>query len=219
MAVTVQEAQVVFSAEGMGKVASEAEKARASLLMASGAATHYGEALQSAMTGLPVGAMRRAAQLGVGAVTAEGVKARGAIGGLVGVAAKAGSALRSAFSGIGAQLGALGVAAGAAKIFQLSANAEQTAISLEVLTGSAQSAKQMLTEIRALDMKTVFGTKDLADNAKLMMQQGMGAEQAMKTLTGLTEIAAGDAEALSRLSLAMAPVSYTHLTLPTKRIV
>jgi tape measure domain-containing protein len=159
MAVTVQEAQVVFSAEGMGKVASEA------------------------------------------------AKAKGAMSKLAGAASQVGSSLRGAFSGIGAQLGALGAAAGAAKIFQLSANAEQTAISLEVLTGSAESAKQMLTEIRALDMKTVFGTKDLADNAKLMMQQGMGAEQAMKTLTGLTEIAAGDAEALSRLSLAMAQVN------------
>ena len=159
MAVTVQEAQVVFSAEGMSKVASEA------------------------------------------------AKAKGAMSKLAGAASQVGSSLRGAFSGIGGQLSALGAAAGAAKIFQLSANAEQTAISLEVLTGSAESAKEMLTEIRALDMKTVFGTKDLADNAKLMMQQGMGAEQAMKTLTGLTEIAAGDADALSRLSLAMAQVN------------
>jgi tape measure domain-containing protein len=159
MAVTVQEAQVVFSAEGMGRVASEA------------------------------------------------AKAKGVLNSLAGAAGKVGSSLRSAFSGIGAQLGALGVAAGAAKVFQLAAGAEQTAISLEVLTGSAESAKQMLMDIRALDMKTVFGTKDLADNAKLMMQQGMGAEQAMKTLTGLTEIAAGDTDALYRLSLAMAQVN------------
>ena len=173
MAVTVQEAQVVFSAEGMGKVASEAGKARTAMDMLASSASRVGGGLRTAVSGLSAGL----------------------------------SGFRAAFSGVGSQLAALGVAAGAAKIMQLAAGAEQTAIQFEVLLGSAEAAKAMIGSIRQLDMKTVFGTRELGDAVKLMMMQGMGAEQAMKTLQGLTEVAAGDADALQRLALAMAQVN------------
>jgi tape measure domain-containing protein len=173
MAVTVQEAQVVFSAEGMGKVASEAGKARSAMNSLASAASKVGAGLKGAVSGLGAGL----------------------------------SGIRSAFSGIGGQLSALGAAAGVGKIMQLAAGAEQTAIQFEVLLGSAEAAKEMISSIRQLDMKTVFGTRELGDAAKLMMMQGMGAEQAMKTLSGLTEVAAGDSDALQRLALAMAQVN------------
>lgn len=173
MAVTVQEAQVVFSAEGMGRVASEAGKARSAMNSLASAASKVGAGLKGAVSGLGAGL----------------------------------SGIRSAFSGIGGQLSALGAAAGVGKVMQLAAGAEQTAIQFEVLLGSAEAAKEMIGSIRELDMKTVFGTRELGDAAKLMMMQGMGAEQAMKTLSGLTEVAAGDSDALQRLALAMAQVN------------
>lgn len=173
MAVTVQEAQVVFSAEGMGRVASEAGKARSAMDMLASSASRVGGGLRTAVSGLSAGL----------------------------------SGFRAAFSGIGGQLSALGAAAGAGQIMRLAAGAEQTAIQFEVLLGSATAAKDMIASIRELDMKTVFGTRELADAAKLMMLQGTSADQAMKTLRGLTEVAAGDSDALQRLALAMAQVN------------
>lgn len=161
MAITVQEAQVLFSADGMQQVNTEAKKAA------------------GAMDGI-VSAAKRAG---------------GALGGI-----------RSAFSGVGGILATVGAAAGVTKMLSLTAEAEKTAISFEVLTGSAEKAKAVLDNMKALDKKTVFGLRDLAAAQKLMMNFGLDTEEAFSILNNLTEVAQGDTEQLMLLARGMAQV-------------
>ncbi|HAV33664.1 MAG TPA: hypothetical protein DC058_14185 [Planctomycetaceae bacterium] len=161
MAVTVQEAQVIFSADGMRQVDTQARRA------------------SSAMDGMTAAAKRTGGAL---------------------------SGIRSAFSGIGGTLAALGVSAGVVKMAQLTMEAEKTAISFEVLTGSAEKAKTLLDDLRKLDKKTVFGLQELSQAQKLMMNFGVGTEEAFGILTNLTEVAQGDAEQLMLLARGMAQV-------------
>lgn len=161
MAVTVQEAQVIFSADGMRQVDTQARRA------------------SSAMDGMTAAAKRTGSAL---------------------------SGIRSAFSGIGGTLATLGVTAGAVKMAQLTMDAEKTAISFEVLTGSAEKAKTLLDDMRKLDKKTVFGLQELSQAQKLMMNFGVGTEEAFGILTNLTEVAQGDAEQLMLLARGMAQV-------------
>ena len=85
------------------------------------------------------------------------------------------SGIRSAFSGIGGTLAALGVTAGAVKMAQLTMDAEKTAISFEVLTGSAEKAKTLLDDMRKLDKKTVFGLQELSQAQSLVGEHGLRA--------------------------------------------
>jgi hypothetical protein len=144
MAVTVQEAQVIFSADGMRSVDTQARKA------------------SSAMDGLTNAAKR--------------------VGGAL-------SGIRGAFSGLGGVLAGLGATAGLVKMAQLTMDAEKTAISFEVLTGSVEKTRQLLDAMRKLDKKTVFGT-----------------DEAFSILTNLTEVAQGDTEQLMLLARGMAQV-------------
>ena len=161
MAITIQEAQVIFSADGMKAVQTEAGKAAT--------------AMQS-------------------------------IASKAGAAGNALSGLRGAFSGLGGILATIGATTGAVKMLQLSADAETTAISFEVLLGSVSKSKKTLEDLRALDKKTVFGLPDLARAQKLMLNFGMGSEEAFTTLTQLTEVAQGNSEQLMLLARGMAQV-------------
>lgn len=161
MAITVQEAQVLFSADGMQQVSTAAKRAA------------------------------------------------GALDGIVSAAKRAGGALsgiRAGFGEVGGTLAAIGAAAAAAKMLDLTMEAEKTAVSFEVLTGSGESARKMLDDIRKLDKKTVFGTQDLAQAQKLMMNFGMAGGEAFGVLTNLTEVAQGDTEQLMLLARGMAQV-------------
>ena len=146
MAVTVQEAQVIFSADGMRQVDTQARRA------------------SSAMDGMTAAAKRTGSAL---------------------------SGIRSAFSGIGGTLAALGVTAGVVKMAQLT------------MVGKA---KTLLDDLRKLDKKTVFGLQELSQAQKLMMNFGVGTEEAFGILTNLTEVAQGDAEQLMLLARGMAQV-------------
>jgi hypothetical protein len=161
MAITVQEAQVVFSADGMRQVDTQSRRA------------------SSAMDGLTAAAKRVGSAL---------------------------SGIKSAFSGLGGTLATLGATAGLVKMAQLTMDAEKTAISFEVLTGSVHKAKTLLQDLRDLDKKTVFGLTDLATAQKLMMNFGLGIEESFSLLQNLTEVAQGDSEQLMLLAKAMAQV-------------
>lgn len=161
MAITIQEAQVIFSADGMKAVQTEAGKAA------------------SAVSG----------------ITSKASAAGSALAGL-----------RGSFSGLGGILTTLGITTGAVKMLQLSADAETTAISFEVLLGSVSRAKQALDDLRALDKKTVFGLPELAAAQKLMLNFGMGADESFRTLSQLTEVAQGNSEQLMLLARGMAQV-------------
>ncbi len=161
MAVTVQEAQVIFSADGMQKVSTAAGQA--------------GKAMDN----------------------------------LAARAGKAGSSLRSITSlggPIGQIFGAIGLAKGAAAVMQLAAGAEQTAMEFEVLTGSVGASQAMLGQLREIDLKTVFGTQDLAQASSMMMRMGMSSEQVVPVLGMMTEVAGSSKEKLHDLAYAMSQV-------------
>ena len=147
MAITVQEAQVIFSADGLSQVQTKAGMA--------------GKALDRTTT---------------------------AAGGLVSKL----KSVRLNLGGIGGTLAGLGVGAAAGGMMSLAAGAEQTAIAMEVFLGSAEKAKTLITDLRSLDMNSVFGFKPLSEAAKMMLNFGVAGDDVMPTLTRISEIAAGD---------------------------
>lgn len=162
MAITVQEAQVIFSADGLSQVQTKAGLA--------------GRALDRTTT---------------------------AAGGLVSKL----KSVRLNLGGMGSTLAGLGVGAAAGGMMSLAAGAEQTAIAFEVLLGSAEKSKAMIEEMRALDMKTVFGMRELSDAAKMMLNFGVAGEEVVPILSMITDIAAGDSMKLEGLTRAFGQIS------------
>jgi hypothetical protein len=146
MAITVQEAQVIFSADGLSQVQTKAGIA--------------GKALDRT-TASASGLITRLKSMG------------GAASGALGM------------------LGGLGVSAAGVGMMSLAAGAEQTAIAFEVLLGSAEKSKQMIDAMRALDMKTVFGMRELSESAKMMLNFGVAGEEVVPVLSMITDIASG----------------------------
>jgi tape measure domain-containing protein len=80
-------------------------------------------------------------------------------------------------------------------------------IAFEVLLGSAEKSKDMIEAMRALDMKTVFGMRELSDAAKMMLNFGVAGEEVVPVLSMITDIAAGDSVKLEGLTRAFGQIS------------
>ncbi len=234
MAITIQEAQVLFSADGMNSVQTQAGRAAQSMLGMTGSATRAGAALagigQSAGSIGTIGSqlsfvtdiientslsfeeleneiiqyLRAQNQIPANATRASA--ALTALNSVTTTVKKSYTALKSAMSGVGGTLAALGATAGITKLLTLSAEAETTAISFEVLLGSVSKAKQALDDLKALDKKTVFGLQELSAAQKLMLNFGLNADESFTVLSQLTEVAQGNSEQLMLLARAMAQV-------------
>lgn len=155
MAITVQEAQVIFSSDGLKQVQTQAGQA--------------GAALDRTTT-----------------------KAGGLINKL--------RSVRSAIGGVGGMIAGLGAGAAAGWMMKLASGAESTAIQFEVLMGSADKAKQMLTDLRKLDMNSVFGMTSLGDAAKLMLSYNVAGQSVVPMLTTISQVAMGNEEKLHLLT-------------------
>ena len=157
MAITVQEAQVVFSADGLSQVKTKAGEA--------------GKALDRTTTSAAALVTRL-------------------------------KSVRFSLGGLGSLLAGIGAGTAATKMMSLAAGAEQTAIAFEVLLGSASDAKQMIESMRELDMKTVFGMRELSDAAKMLLNFGVAGSEVVPILARITDIAAGDAQKLEGMARA-----------------
>lgn len=164
MAITVQEAQVIFSADGMAQVKTKAAQA--------------GQALDQAAKS-------------AGTFDSKLAKVKGAL------------------SGIGGILATIGAGSAAVGMIKLAAEAEQTAIAFDVLLGSAAKSKTMVDDIRALDMKTVFGARELGDAAKMMLNYGVAGESVVPMLSTISDIASGDSMKLEGLTRAFGQMAAT----------
>lgn len=102
---------------------------------------------------------------------------------------------------------AAGAAALAIKSVKLAAEAEQTAISFEVMTGSVQVAKNMLGDLRDMAKKTPFEFRDLTKATQTMLQFGIAQDTVLKDLGTLSNVASGNAEKLGLISLAYGQIS------------
>lgn len=99
-------------------------------------------------------------------------------------------------------------AAGAAGwAVKLAASAENAAIKFEVLIGSASAARQTLEQLQALDVKTPFDYQQLRDGAEQLLIYGVNAQAVVPMLSMLSDISAGNAERLGRLSYALGQVN------------
>lgn len=82
------------------------------------------------------------------------------------------------------------------------AEIEQLQTSFEVMTGSAEKAKDIIKELQEIGAETPFEVKDLAKATNLLMSFGFGAEDAIDSMLMLGDIAQGSSEKLDTISKA-----------------
>ena len=82
----------------------------------------------------------------------------------------------------GTALGALGVGAGVGGMLKLAADAEQTAVSFEVLLGSAEKAKALVEDLTKFGAATPFEVPGLSQAAKTLLNFGVAGDQVMGSL-------------------------------------
>ena len=111
-------------------------------------------------------------------------------------ASSVGHSIRSVFSGIGRMLASPvsalsamaiggGVLALGVQAIKASADMEQLTATLEVLTGSAEIARQKLAFIRALDIPSTAGFKDLAESGVALEAYGLRLEKVLPLIAKL----------------------------------
>lgn len=125
--------------------------------------------------------------------------------------------LVSSFSSNTSRLVSRGVAVGAGVfaatgaasvgLLAMAANAERTAISLEVLMGSAEQSQSLIAGLRSMALQSPFNATDLIKSAETLSLFGVEAESLTGIISNLSEIAAGDAFKLERMTLAFAQMS------------
>lgn len=117
------------------------------------------------------------------------------------------AAVAAAIPGVGQLIAALGVGAGVIGMIKSAAAAEQTAISFEVLLGSASAAKKMLDELNEFAAATPFDFPGLSNAAKMLLSFGVDAGSVMDDVRLLSDIAQGDAQKLGSLALVFGQIS------------
>lgn len=122
----------------------------------------------------------------------------------LGVAAGAVSGL---LPGIGTLLAGLGVGAGIGGLIKMAADAESTAISFEVLLGSATAAERMIRELNDFARQTPFDFPGVSSAAKTMLSFGVASEDVMNDLRVISDIAQGDAQKLGSLALVFGQIA------------
>ncbi len=128
--------------------------------------------------------------MSVVANVAINVDSRGAVGKLRDVQNQA-QATERAFGGLGAAVGKLAAAFGGIQtarfVFAKTAEIESQTRSLQVLTGSAQKAKQIVEELQQLGAVTPFTSTELIDAAKRLQAFGVEANNVVETTRRLAD--------------------------------
>lgn len=99
------------------------------------------------------------------------------------------------------------IGAGVGAVATLGAQAEQTSVAFTTLVGSEEKAAEMLKQINDFAAKTPYSNLDLTDNAKTMLNFGVQSDKVNGYLRQLGDIAAGDKNKLSSLSLVFGQVA------------
>lgn len=97
--------------------------------------------------------------------------------------------------------------AGIGAITKLGMEAENSAISFEVLLGSSEKATDMLAKITDMAAKTPFEKMDLQNAAQQMLNFGVAENQVLDYMKQLGDIAAGDKQRFQSLALVFGQVS------------
>jgi tape measure domain-containing protein len=137
------------------------------------------------------------------------VDSRNAVSKLREVQAQAG-ATEKAFNGVAAAVGKLAVAFGALQAFKFvfakTAELESQTRSLEVLTGSAEKAGQIIKELQQLGAVTPFTSTELIDSAKRLQAFGIQADKVVETTKRLADVSGATGAELQGLVTAYGQV-------------
>lgn len=115
-----------------------------------------------------------------------------------------------AFGGVAAAVGKLAVAFGAIQaarfVFVKTAELESQTRSLQVLTGSAEKAKQIIQDLQQLGAVTPFTSTELIDAAKRLQAFGVEADKVVETTRRLADASGATGAELSGLVTAYGQV-------------
>ena len=127
-----------------------------------------------------------------------------------------GSATSKMASGFGQLIGIVGavglamaVMAGARSIFNMGVEMEQTNIKFEVLLGSTAKATAMLKDLNSYADATPYENSGVIKGAETMLAFGIAHEKVMPNIKMLGDVAMGNQEKLSSLSLSFSQVMAT----------
>lgn len=139
---------------------------------------------------------------------------------ITGKATQTGKALRDAFSFSNFKSSLLSIpgmqflmnpytliGAGIGAITSLGAQAEQTGVAFRTLVGDEEKAAKTLEDINALASRTPYSNLNFIDNAKMMLSFGVEVDKVNGYLSQLGDIAGGDKNKLSGLSLVFGQVA------------
>lgn len=147
--------------------------------------------------------------MSVVANVAINVDSRNAVSKLREVQAQAG-ATEKAFNGVAAAVGKLAIAFGALQAFKFvfakTAELESQTRSLEVLTGSAEKAGQIIKELQQLGAVTPFTSTELIDSAKRLQAFGIQADKVVETTKRLADVSGATGAELQGLATAYGQV-------------
>ena len=87
------------------------------------------------------------------------------------------------------------------------AEIEQLQTSFEVMTGSAEKAKDIIAELQQIGASTPFEVKGLAETTQLLMNYGLEADDAIDKMMMLGDIAQGSSEKMNRIAMAYGQMS------------
>lgn len=104
-------------------------------------------------------------------------------------------AVEAAFGGVAA----IGV--------KYNATMENYATSFEVMTGSAEKAAEVVSQLKDIAAKTPFEMPDLAETTQLLMNYGFTAEDALDKMQMLGDISQGSADKMNRIATAYGQMS------------
>jgi tape measure domain-containing protein len=123
------------------------------------------------------------------------------------------SKMTSGFGQLIGIVGALGVAfaafAGAKTLFNMGVEMEQTNIKFEVLLGSTEKATAMLKELNTYADATPYENSGVIKGAETMLAFGIAHEKVMPNMKMLGDVAMGNQERLSSLTVSFSQVMAT----------
>ena len=133
-------------------------------------------------------------------------KAKDSLGDIEKQAQKTGMGLGNLMGKFAGLAAAVGVAGLAGAMVKGAAELESYNVQFEVLTGSAEKGKKLFDDIRTMGAATPFNTADLAASANTMLANNIALEKIMPNMDMLSNVAAGSADKLGRLTTAFSRI-------------
>lgn len=110
------------------------------------------------------------------------------------------TSMKAVAAGALATLGGFVGVASASGLLKLAADAEATAVSLEVMLGSAEAADKIIRQLRAHADVTPFGSMELIEAAKTLSNYGVATDNLVPVIDRLSNVAAGSSDKLATLA-------------------